>query len=27
MPPDQTSNFFRVGQLNSKFESQSPFKI
>ena len=27
MPPDQTSNFFRVGQLNSKFENQSPFKI
>lgn len=27
MPPDQTSNFFRVGQLNPKFESQSPFKL
>ncbi|HZM90057.1 MAG TPA: caspase family protein [Blastocatellia bacterium] len=27
MPPDQTSNFFRVGQLNSKFENQSPFKV
>ena len=27
MPPDQSSNFFRVGQLNSKFENQSPFKI
>ena len=27
MPPDQTSNYFRVGQLNSKFENQSPFKV
>jgi metacaspase-1 len=27
MPPDQTSNYFRVGQLNSKFEGQSPFKV
>jgi hypothetical protein len=27
MPPDQTPNYFRVGQLNTKFENQSPFKI
>ena len=27
MPPDQTSNFFRVGPVNSKFENQSPFKL
>ncbi len=27
MPPDQTSNYFRVGQLNAGFEKQSPFKI
>jgi len=27
MPPDQTSNFFRVGPLNSKFENQPPFKV
>lgn len=27
MPPDQTSNYFRVGQLNSKFEGQAPFKV
>jgi len=27
MPPDQTSNFFRVGPFNSKFEGQSPFKL
>jgi hypothetical protein len=27
MPPDQTPNYFRVGQLNAGFEKQSPFKI
>jgi hypothetical protein len=27
MPPDQTPNYFRVGQLNAAFEKQSPFKI
>lgn len=27
MPPDQTPNYFRVGQLNAAFEKQTPFKI
>jgi metacaspase-1 len=27
MPPDQTPNFFRVGELNLSFEKQIPFTI
>ena len=27
MPSDQSPNYFRVGQLNSAFEKQSPFKV
>ncbi|HSB10677.1 MAG TPA: caspase family protein [Blastocatellia bacterium] len=27
MPPSQTPNYFRVGQLNSTFEKQKPFKV
>lgn len=27
MPPDQTPNYFRVGELNPAFERQSPFTI
>jgi metacaspase-1 len=27
MPPSQTPNYFRVGQLNSGFEKQHPFKV
>jgi|SRR5215217_2304567 len=27
MPPSQTPNYFPIGQVNSKFESQTPFTI
>jgi hypothetical protein len=27
MPPDQTPNYFRVGQIDKKFEAQTPFTI
>lgn len=27
MPPTQTPNYFRIGQINSKFENQIPFTI
>jgi hypothetical protein len=27
MPPDQTPNYFRAGQINPQFESQRPFTI
>lgn len=27
MPPDQTPNYFRVGQIDAKFETQTPFTI
>ncbi len=27
MPPDQTPNYFRAGQINKKFEAQTPFTI
>jgi hypothetical protein len=27
MPPDQTPNYFRVGERNPAFESQSPCTI
>jgi hypothetical protein len=27
MPPDQTPNYFRVGELNPSFEKQIPFTI
>lgn len=27
MPPDQTPNYFRTGQVNEQFEAQTPFTI
>lgn len=27
MPPDQTPNYFKVGESNSKFEAQKPFTV
>jgi hypothetical protein len=27
MPPNQTPNYFRAGQVNSEFEVQTPFTI